>query len=76
MSMIRVIIPAKYIVDTTVAPATDGYTVNEDWLTSDVLDWIMQHNIPSLSYDTMLCNFYLKFRDEDLALQFKLTFPP
>jgi hypothetical protein len=57
------------------APSTFGYTRSEEWLTQDVVDWILEHNIQPLLYDSMLCNFYLRFEDEELAMQFKLTFP-
>jgi hypothetical protein len=73
--MYRVIIPDRYITETTMAPSTFGYTRSEEWLTQDVVDWILEHNIQPLLYDSMLCNFYLRFEDEELAMQFKLTFP-
>ena len=75
--MIFLVIPGKYIKpDNQVSAPTDGYTVNEDWLCSELLDWIIENNVSSLSYDSMTTDFFLRFWDEELAMQFKLTFPP
>ena len=66
----KVIVPKQYV-------KFHKLTMPNYWIEDEVVQWLNEYpeGIITQGYDAVLDEFVIEFSDEDIALQFKLTYP-